>query len=101
MFQGPCKAASIGFNLQGILQAPAEPSKFTSQDGWVVFQNINGLVISGGGTFDGQGALAWSQNDCAKTGKCNKLPIVSTSIAYIIVACNFDAFREIVCRPFY
>ncbi|BFG25985.1 hypothetical protein CerSpe_122590 [Prunus speciosa] len=73
-FQGPCKAP-VSVRVEGILQAPAEPEKLKSQDGWVVFRNIDGLTVSGGGTFDGQGSIAWSKNDCAKTGKCNSLPI--------------------------
>ncbi|PQQ10622.1 exopolygalacturonase clone GBGA483-like [Prunus yedoensis var. nudiflora] len=73
-FQGPCKAP-VSVRVEGILQASAEPEKLKSQDGWVVFRNIDGLTVSGGGTFDGQGSIAWSKNDCAKTGKCNSLPI--------------------------
>ena len=73
-FQGPCKAP-VSLRVEGTLQAPAEPEKLKSQDGWVIFQNIDGLSVSGGGTFDGQGSIAWSKNDCAKTGKCNSLPI--------------------------
>ncbi|GMY09711.1 exopolygalacturonase clone GBGA483-like [Fagus crenata] len=61
MFQGPCKA-SVSIQHK-------------SQDGWIVFQNIDRLMVTGGGTFDGQGSLAWSQNNCAKTRKCNSLPI--------------------------
>ena len=56
-FQGPCKAP-VSIRVEGTLQAPAEPEKLKSQDGWVVFQNIDGLTVSGGGTFDGQGSIA-------------------------------------------
>jgi galacturan 1,4-alpha-galacturonidase len=76
MFQGPCKA-SVSIQVQGNLLAPIDLNKHKSQDGWIVFQNIDRLMVSGGGTFDGQGSLAWSQNNCAKTRKCNSLPIVS------------------------
>ncbi|KAI5340157.1 hypothetical protein L3X38_019431 [Prunus dulcis] len=44
--------------VEGTLQALVEPEKLKSQDGWVVFQNIDGLTVSGGGTFDGQGSIA-------------------------------------------
>ncbi|ONI18231.1 hypothetical protein PRUPE_3G203800 [Prunus persica] len=56
-FQGPCKAP-VSVRVKGTLQALAEPEKLKSQDGWVVFQNIDGLTVSGGGTFDGQGSIA-------------------------------------------
>lgn len=82
-FGGPCKAA-VSIQVAGTLHAPAEPEKLKSQDGWVVFQNVDKLSVSGGGTFDGQGKLAWSKNDCAKTGKCNSLPIVSLTYHFII-----------------
>lgn len=56
-FQGPSKSlASV--RVEGTLQALAEPEKLKSQDGWVVSQNIDGLTVSGGGTFDGQGSIA-------------------------------------------
>ncbi|KAK4792358.1 hypothetical protein SAY86_022793 [Trapa natans] len=72
-FQGPCKAKSIILQVDGTIQAPADPSKIGGNT-WVLFQNIDGLTVSGGGIFDGQGKLAWSKNDCAKTGKCSSLP---------------------------
>lgn len=82
-FGGPCKAA-VSIRVEGTLQAPAEPEKLKSQDGWVVFQNVDKLSVFGGGTFDGQGKLAWSKNNCAKTGKCNSLPIVSLMYPFTI-----------------
>jgi len=71
---GPCKGKSIGFRIEGVVQAPANPAAFKT-DGWVVFRYINGLTISGGGTFDGQGQKAWAINNCAHNPLCNMLPI--------------------------
>lgn len=75
-FKGPCKSP-ITLHIEGKLKAPVELERLSSQDGWIVFQDIDGLQVSGGGTFDGQGSAAWAKNDCRKTGKCNSLPIVS------------------------
>ena len=72
---GPCKGA-IEFNLQGTLQAPSDVASFNGKDGWVIFQHIDGLTMSGGGVFDGKGQLAWEKNDCDKDKNCNVLPIV-------------------------
>lgn len=74
IFQGPCKAP-ISIRSQGTFIAPVDINKLKSQDGWIIFQSIDDLTLSGG-TFDGQGSVAWSKNNCAKTGKCSSLPIV-------------------------
>ena len=66
-FEGPC-TAPVTVKVQGTLMAPADPRRLP--DDWVAFRNVEGLTVSGGGIFDGQGAIAWSVNNCAKTGKC-------------------------------
>eukprot|EP01083_Nonionella_stella_P064013 166465_1 len=71
---GPCKGA-IEFNLQGTLQAPSDIESFKGKDGWVVFERIDSLTVSGGGVFDGQGQMAWQKNNCAKKYNCDILPI--------------------------
>ncbi|KAK4597092.1 hypothetical protein RGQ29_014914 [Quercus rubra] len=71
---GPCKGA-IEFNLQGTLQAPSNVASFNGKDGWVAFESIDGLTVSGGGVFDGKGQQAWQKNDCSKDKNCNPLPI--------------------------
>ncbi|CAN6574151.1 unnamed protein product [Malus baccata var. baccata] len=73
-FKGPCKAP-IEIQLQGTLQAPADGSKLPKADTWVGFERIDGLTLSGGGTFDGQGATAWKQNDCNKNKNCKSIAI--------------------------
>ncbi|XP_030471483.1 exopolygalacturonase-like [Syzygium oleosum] len=72
-FQGPCKA-DVNLKVEGTIKAPSDLSKLKSQGAWVLFQNVDGLTLSGGGSFDGQGAVAWKENNCAQTGKCNTLP---------------------------
>ncbi|KAI4308470.1 hypothetical protein L6164_031546 [Bauhinia variegata] len=57
-FQGPCKASSVTINLLGTLDAPIDPREFKSQGSWVLFQNIDGLTVWGGGILDGQGSVA-------------------------------------------
>ncbi|GAA0139277.1 hypothetical protein LIER_35057 [Lithospermum erythrorhizon] len=71
-FVGPCKSPIV-FSLQGVLKAPSNPALFFS-DTWIGFRYINGLVIEGGGTIDGQGAFAWPYNDCKRNPKCKTLP---------------------------
>ncbi|KAK7847517.1 exopolygalacturonase [Quercus suber] len=71
---GPCKGA-IEFNLQGTLQAPLDVAAFNGKDGWVIFERIDGLTVSGGGVFDGKGQQAWQKNECGEDKNCNLLPI--------------------------
>ncbi|KAM1301803.1 hypothetical protein ACFX2H_012790 [Malus domestica] len=73
-FKGPCKAP-IEIQVHGKLQAPADGGKLTKPDTWVAFEHINMLTIYGGGTFNGQGALAWKLNDCNKNKDCKSIAI--------------------------
>ncbi|ESQ35087.1 hypothetical protein EUTSA_v10009641mg [Eutrema salsugineum] len=63
-FKGPCKG-KIVFFLSGTLLSPVNANKF-KQEAWIDFQYVDNLVISGGGTIDGQGSHSWSSNmnDC-------------------------------------
>uniref|UniRef100_A0A5B6Z8C6 Putative polygalacturonase-like n=1 Tax=Davidia involucrata TaxID=16924 RepID=A0A5B6Z8C6_DAVIN len=68
VLKGPCKAP-LEVKIEGTLQANADPASFKSAT-WVDFRYITGFTLSGGGTFDGQGARAWARNDCHKNKKC-------------------------------
>lgn len=74
ILDGPCKGP-IELQIRATLKAPPDPSTFDGE--WITIQHVGHLTINGGGTLDGQGVMAWKQNDCAKTGRCSKLPIVS------------------------
>nr|XP_023876782.1 exopolygalacturonase-like [Quercus suber] len=71
----PRPEGAIEFNLRGTLQAPSDVASFNGKDGWVVFEHIDGLTVSGGGVFDGKGQQAWQKNECSKEKSCNVLPI--------------------------
>ncbi|XP_027368432.1 polygalacturonase-like [Abrus precatorius] len=70
-FNGPCKAP-IEVQVHGIIQAPKNPYHLNGEDHWVSFGYINFLTLSGMGTFDGQGEMAWKQNDCGRNTICKK-----------------------------
>ncbi|KAG5224518.1 polygalacturonase [Salix suchowensis] len=67
---GPCKAA-IELQVNGILKAPVNPDQFSGGH-WVNFRYIDQLTLSGSGTFDGQGNVAWSKSTCSKNKNYSK-----------------------------
>ncbi|XP_061361174.1 polygalacturonase-like [Gastrolobium bilobum] len=69
--KGPCKAP-IEVQLDGIIQAPANPNALNDAYQWVKFGYVDYLTLSGRGTFDGQGATAWRQNDCGLNKNCKR-----------------------------
>ncbi|KAF6161932.1 hypothetical protein GIB67_014134 [Kingdonia uniflora] len=73
IFNGPCKAKMIHFEVKGTLKASTDLNKFKT-DGWVAFYEITGFKLSGGGVFDGQGTSAWPYNKCPLKKHCKLLP---------------------------
>lgn len=63
-------------SVQGYLKATTDLSRYGSSAGWVEFAWVDGLTLTGGGTFDGQGAKAWPYNKCTIDSSCQLLPIV-------------------------
>ncbi|XP_058068882.1 exopolygalacturonase-like [Magnolia sinica] len=72
VLRGPCKGSMV-LQVTGVLKAPSDLSQFQS-DGWIEFQHVKGLLITGGGKFDGQGASAWPHNQCPMKANCKILP---------------------------
>ncbi|CAK8536716.1 unnamed protein product [Lathyrus sativus] len=64
-FQGPCKSTTIKVELGGTIIAPKniEDWKWTEDKvtGWIRFEDINGLIVNGGGQINGQGAPWWKE----------------------------------------
>lgn len=87
---GPCKGTTIGFQIEGVVKAPEDPSVFKT-DFWIEFLSINGLTISGGGTFDGQGQKAWA--NCANNPNCPQRPTVS----FLKTLGNKCSVQDLVC----
>ncbi|KAK8982701.1 hypothetical protein V6N11_046614 [Hibiscus sabdariffa] len=82
IFSGPCfNPSSLIIQANGMVKAQSDISYYTGgADGtdWITFQSLkNGLILSGDGTFHGQGAHTWKYNDCAHKSKCVRLPAVS------------------------
>lgn len=83
IFQGQCKGAPpIIVEVAGTLKAVTDISEFPSAE-WVTFEDINGLLVTGGGIFDGQGDAVWKYNDCQSNSDCQLLPTVSLDLHYV------------------
>ncbi|QHO58475.1 Polygalacturonase [Arachis hypogaea] len=44
-------------------------------DGTIIVQYVDYFTLSGNGVFDGQGAIAWQQNDCGTNVNCARTPM--------------------------
>ncbi|KAG2719459.1 hypothetical protein I3760_03G268400 [Carya illinoinensis] len=97
--EGPCKGP-IEFQNHGTIQAPADPSKF--KDFWIQIIHVDGFTLSGGGTFDGQGQLAWKSNNCANDANCGvfaanlKFSFLTNAVVKDITSLNSKYFHIIL-----
>ncbi|XP_021889179.1 exopolygalacturonase clone GBGE184-like [Carica papaya] len=73
VFQGPCKAKPITVEVLGTVRATTDISEYTSGE-WFMFEYIDGLILTGTGTFHGSGETAWQYNNCANNNRCQMLP---------------------------
>ncbi|XP_040999905.1 exopolygalacturonase-like [Juglans microcarpa x Juglans regia] len=74
VFAGPCSGPDPKIvQVIGTVKATTDVSEYSSSE-WVLFESINGLVITGRGTFDGQGDAVWKYNDCRGNSNCVQLP---------------------------
>ncbi|AQK82006.1 Exopolygalacturonase [Zea mays] len=73
VFRGPCRGY-VEVHVGGVLRAPPGLAAFRGCREWVHFSSIDGLLVTGGGTFDGRGATAWPLNECPQKRDCRLLP---------------------------
>jgi len=73
--KGPCKAP-IEIQVDGTIKAPEKPEDVGGEQ-WLRIGYVNALTMSGNGVFDGNGAYAWTQNDCSKNFDCKLLGMVN------------------------
>lgn len=77
-FAGPCTSISpIVVQIDATLKGGVDVSEYVS-DEWILLEKINGLLLTGRGTLDGQGSAVWKYNDCGMNPTCQKLPVVSS-----------------------
>ncbi|KAL7098883.1 hypothetical protein ACP275_09G046600 [Erythranthe tilingii] len=71
VFEGPCIGETY-FMIKGTLIASDDAS--LDDDYWILFHKVDGLTVFGNGTFDGNGAKAWSYNTCDRSTSCKRPP---------------------------
>ncbi|CAL5395723.1 unnamed protein product [Camellia sinensis] len=75
IFSGPCKnpsASPLIFQIFGTIKADSDLSNYPDK-GWISFNRVNGLMITGDGIIDGQGQNVWKYNDCKSNPDCAHL----------------------------
>ncbi|CAH2053603.1 unnamed protein product [Thlaspi arvense] len=77
-FQGSCKSAPILVQILGNLVASSRGRWKGDKDQWILFTDIEGLVVEGNGEINGQGSSWWehkgsSRPTALKFKSCNNL----------------------------
>lgn len=79
-FAGPCLTPGpLTVQVVGTVVATTDISEYENGE-WLMFQEIAGLKIIGGGTFDGRGKASWSETENCETNpssSCVRAPSVS------------------------
>ncbi|KAL4618939.1 hypothetical protein ACB092_06G047500 [Castanea dentata] len=75
VLKGLCKG-QVEFQIIGTLKALTDKTSTINVNHWITFQNIDRLVLGGGGKLDGLGPSAWDDNTCSKDPNCKALPIL-------------------------
>lgn len=89
VLRGPCRGF-MELRVAGVLRAPPGLAAFHGCREWVHFSSVDGLLVTGGGTFDGRGATAWPLNECPRKRDCKLLPTVNKAPADLHVFWPFD-----------
>ncbi|XP_042514364.1 polygalacturonase [Macadamia integrifolia] len=90
-FSGPCKS-DLTMMVYGTIEASDNRADYESDpQHWLVFENIQNLIVEGGGTINGNGNIWW-QNSC----KVNKnLPCKSAPTALTFLECKNLVVRNL------
>uniref|UniRef100_A0A7N0SZ59 Polygalacturonase n=1 Tax=Kalanchoe fedtschenkoi TaxID=63787 RepID=A0A7N0SZ59_KALFE len=67
-FTGPC-GGKMTVNVEGNLKAPKDSTEFPAAT-WFTVSDVDGVQITGTGSFDGVGQEAWKFDDCLTNLDC-------------------------------
>nr|GMD68906.1 exopolygalacturonase clone GBGE184-like [Ipomoea batatas] len=75
VFQGPCTASKrMTVEIQGTLIADNDLSAYTSFY-WIMFEHVDNVVVTGGGTINGRGEAVWKFDAGEKIQNAPLLPV--------------------------
>ncbi|KAL1553026.1 galacturonan 1,4-alpha-galacturonidase [Salvia divinorum] len=70
---GPCKGQKpFVLDIQGTLIANPSPSAYSNRM-WILIEHVDGMIVTGGGTINGQGHMVWKY-----ATETNRLPVSFT-----------------------
>ncbi|KAH7862916.1 hypothetical protein Vadar_011078 [Vaccinium darrowii] len=70
-FDGPCICSKpITVEVQGTILAQTDLSEYPNGQ-WFSIEDVDGVVVTGGGTFDGRGEASWQYDNCGHETVCN------------------------------
>ncbi|KAM6565105.1 hypothetical protein CsatB_025103 [Cannabis sativa] len=96
VFQGPCKS-NVTLQIEGTIEASTDRSDYAGahERNWLMFQNVNNLIVEGGGIINGNGHLWWDLSCTTnKTPSC----ITRAPTGLSFVSCNNLVVRNINVR---
>lgn len=74
IFQGPCTCAKpIIVEIKGTVLGANDLSLY-EEPYWILFEKVDGVVITGRGTLDGQGSSVWKNVESCRGSECTPLP---------------------------
>ncbi|KAI3950955.1 hypothetical protein MKW92_021625 [Papaver armeniacum] len=98
-FMGPCKAKNVTFEVSWWNNCCTQnPSAWDTAKGgsgtWIVFNGVTGLLVNGGGVFDGRGQ-GWWEKSCHQNRHLNAPGCTKTQPAAVnFWGTNGGAFRD-------
>lgn len=74
VFQGPCNATKpLVIEIQGTVLGDPDLSLYSSM-AWIMIEYVDGVILNGGGTLDGQGQAVWKYKVKGSSGAGDSLP---------------------------
>lgn len=98
-FDGPCICSKpITVEVQGTILAQTDLSEYPNGQ-WFSIEDVDGVVVTGGGTFNGRGEASWQYDNCGHETVCNS-PLPPVSMENFVEKHLFSYFKITLERCF-